>query len=399
MRKHTIELNVMAVMAVMGAMGAIARPATAQAQGKSIVETAVAAGSFKTLVQAVEAAGLTETLSGPGPYTVFAPTDEAFSKLPPGALESLMKNPESLKSVLLFHVVPGRVMAADVVKLKTAKTALGQTVQIDASKGVRVESANVVKTDVTAGNGVIHVIDAVMLPRNDVIEAARSAGSFRTLLAAIEAAGLTDTLRGDGPFTVFAPTDEAFGKLPKDALDVLLKDKAKLASVLTYHVVSGKVMAADVVKLKDAKTVQGQSVKIDASAGVKVNGSKVLKTDVPATNGVIHVIDAVLLPPDVKLGDANGEVGRSLRLAIERGVPLFNSGNVEACAAVYEVAALTVLELAGDAWDAGLRARLAQGLRAAGQSHVAADRAWALRHAFDDVLAAEHEMTRMTSAR
>lgn len=399
MRKHTIELNVMAVMAVMGAMGAIACPATAQAQGKSIVETAVAAGSFKTLVQAVEAAGLTETLSGPGPYTVFAPTDEAFSKLPPGALESLMKNPESLKSVLLFHVVPGRVMAADVVKLKTAKTALGQTVQIDASKGVRVESANVVKTDVTAGNGVIHVIDAVMLPRNDVIEAARSAGSFRTLLAAIEAAGLTDTLRGDGPFTVFAPTDEAFGKLPKNALDVLLKDKAKLASVLTYHVVSGKVMAADVVKLKDAKTVQGQSVKIDASAGVKVNGSKVLKTDVPATNGVIHVIDAVLLPPDVKLGDANGEVGRSLRLAIERGVPLFNSGNVEACAAVYEVAALTVLELAGDAWDAGLRARLAQGLRAAGQSHVAADRAWALRHAFDDVLAAEHEMTRMTSAR
>ncbi|MBZ0172422.1 MAG: fasciclin domain-containing protein, partial [Phycisphaerales bacterium] len=190
MRKHKIGLNVMTVMAV---MGAIARPATVQAQDKSLVETAVAAGSFKTLVQAVEAAGLTETLSGPGPYTVFAPTDDAFSKLPPGALESLMKNSESLKSVLLFHVVPGRVMAADMVKLKAAKTALGQTVQIDASKGVRVESANVVKTDVAAGNGVIHMIDAVMLPRNDVIEAARSAGSFRTLLAAIEAAGLTDT--------------------------------------------------------------------------------------------------------------------------------------------------------------------------------------------------------------
>ncbi|GIK15294.1 MAG: hypothetical protein BroJett003_02580 [Planctomycetota bacterium] len=396
MRKHKIGLNVMAVMAV---MGAIARPATAQAQGKSIVETAAAAGSFKTLVQAVEAAGLTETLSGPGPYTVFAPTDDAFSKLPPGALESLLKNPEALKSVLLFHVVPGRVMAADVVKLKTAKTALGQTVQIDTSNGVHVENAGVVKTDIAAGNGVIHVIDAVMLPKNDVIEAARSAGSFRTLLAAIEAAGLTDTLRGDGPFTVFAPTDEAFAKLPKNTLDGLLKDKVKLASVLTYHVVSGKVTAADVVKLKEARTVQGQSVMIDASSGVKVNASNVVNPDVPATNGVIHVIDAVLLPPNVKLGDANGEVGRSLRLAIERGAPLFNSGNVEACAAVYEVSALTVLELAGDELDAGLRARLAQGLRAAGQSHGAADRAWALRHAFDDVLAAEYEMTRMTSAR
>jgi uncharacterized surface protein with fasciclin (FAS1) repeats len=179
------------------------------------VQTAIAAGQFKTLVQAVEAAGLAETLSGTGPFTVFAPTDEAFAKLPDGALESLLKNPEALKSVLLYHVVPGKVMAADVVKLKTAKTALGQSVQIDTSKGVRVDSANVVKTDIAASNGVIHVIDSVIMPKNDIIEAARAAGSFKTLLTAIDAAGLTDTLRGEGPFTVFAPTDEAFAKLPK----------------------------------------------------------------------------------------------------------------------------------------------------------------------------------------
>jgi transforming growth factor-beta-induced protein len=218
-------------------------------------------------------------------------------------------------------------------------------------------------------------------------------------LTAIEAAGLADTLRGAGPFTVFAPTDEAFAKLPKGTLDALLKDKAKLASILTYHVVPGKVMAADVVKLKEAKTVQGQSVKINATDGVTVDNAKVVKTDVPATNGVIHVIDAVLLPPDVKLGAAAGDVGRSIRLAIERGVPLFNSGNVEACAAVYEVAATTVLELAGAQLDAGSRARLERGLRDAGHSHGASDRAWALRHAFDEVLAADREMMQITASR
>ena len=279
-------------------LAALAAPAFAQEKcdTKNIVQTAIAAGQFKTLVKAVEAAGLAETLSGTGPLTVFAPTDEAFAKLPDGALESLLKNPEALKSVLLYHVVAGKVMAADVVKLKTAKTALGQSVQIDASKDVRVENANVVKTDIAASNGVIHVIDAVIMPKNDIIEAARAAGAFKTLLTAIEAAGLTDTLRGEGPFTVFAPTDEAFAKLPKDTLDALLKDKAKLTSILTYHVVAGRVMAADVVKLTEAKTVQGQSVKVAAAGGVTVDNAKVVKTDVPATNGVIHVIDAVIMP-------------------------------------------------------------------------------------------------------
>ncbi len=398
MRMH---VRIGQLVAGVAALASVGSPAFAQEKGdsKNIVQTAVAAGQFKTLVKAVEAAGLVETLSSPGPFTVFGPTDEAFAKLPEGALESLLKNPDALKSVLLFHVVPGKVMAADVVKLKMAKTALGQSVQIDASEGVRVENANVVKTDIAASNGVIHVIDAVIMPKNDIIEAARSAGSFKTLLTAIEAAGLADTLRSAGPFTVFAPTDEAFAKLPKETLDGLLKDKAKLASILTYHVVSGKVMAADVVKLKEAKTVQGQSVKIDASSGVKVNDAKVIKTDVPATNGIIHVIDAVLLPPDVKLGAANGDVGRSIRLAIERGVPLFNAGNVEACAAVYEVAAATVLELAGEQMDTRSRARLERGLREARQSHGASDRAWAVRHAFDDVLAAEREVMQMTAAR
>jgi uncharacterized surface protein with fasciclin (FAS1) repeats len=132
--------------------------------------------------------------------------------------------------------------------------------------------------------------------KKDIVDTAVAAGSFKTLAAALQAAGLVDTLKGKGPFTVFAPTDEAFAKLPAGALDALLKDKAKLTAVLTYHVVPGKVMAADVAKMKEARTVQGGSLEIATAGGVKVNDANVVKTDIEATNGVIHVIDAVLMP-------------------------------------------------------------------------------------------------------
>ena len=131
----------------------------------------------------------------------------------------------------------------------------------------------------------------------DIVDTAVGAGMFNTLVTAVKAANLVETLKGAGPFTVFAPTDEAFAKVPKATLDALLKDQAKLKEVLTYHVVSGKVTAADVVKLKDAKTVQGQSVKIAVNGStVSVDNAKVIKTDVAASNGVIHVIDTVLMP-------------------------------------------------------------------------------------------------------
>lgn len=131
----------------------------------------------------------------------------------------------------------------------------------------------------------------------NIVDTAVNAGSFSTLVTAIKAADLVDTLKGAGPFTVFAPTDEAFAKLPDGTVDALLKDIPKLKKILTYHVVSGKVMAADVVKLKSAKTVEGSEVKIDASSGsVKVNNATVATPDVAADNGVIHIIDTVLLP-------------------------------------------------------------------------------------------------------
>ena len=132
----------------------------------------------------------------------------------------------------------------------------------------------------------------------DIVDTAVAAGSFDTLATALKAAGLVETLKGKGPFTVFAPTDDAFKKLPAGTLEKLLADKAQLTKVLTYHVVAGKVMAADVVKLSEAKTVEGSAVKIEVKDGkVKVNGANVVKTDIGASNGVIHVIDTVILPP------------------------------------------------------------------------------------------------------
>lgn len=130
----------------------------------------------------------------------------------------------------------------------------------------------------------------------DIVDTAVSAGDFTTLVAAVKAADLVDTLKGKGPFTVFAPTDAAFAKLPEGTVDELLKDTPKLKKILTYHVVSGKVLAADVKKLKSATTVEGSDIKINASKGVKVNDSTVTTADVAADNGVIHVIDTVLMP-------------------------------------------------------------------------------------------------------
>jgi uncharacterized surface protein with fasciclin (FAS1) repeats len=286
--------------------GALLSVASTTAFGfeKNIVETAVEAGKFKTLATALTAAGLIDAVNGPGPFTVFAPTDDAFAKVPKETLEMLLKpeNKEKLKAVLTYHVVPGKVMAKDVVGLKGAKSLNGQRidVKVDGDK-VSVDGANVVATDIACTNGVIHVIDSVILPASDNIPAvATKAGKFSTLLAAAKAAGLVDALSGDKALTVFAPTDEAFGKLPKGTVESLLKpeNKDKLKAILLYHVVEGRVYSEDALKAKSAATLQGGKVEITVKDGAAyVNGAKILATDVDAGNGVIHIIDSVVLPP------------------------------------------------------------------------------------------------------
>ena len=287
-----------------------ALPATAQE--KDIVDTAVGAGKFTKLVGAVKAAGLVETLKSEGPFTVFAPSDDAFAKIPEETLNSLLQpeNAEKLKSILTYHVVSGAVMAADAMKLTSAKTVEGSelTIKVD-GETVMIDSAKVVAADIKCSNGVIHIIDSVIMPKpkadsatqasKDVVDTAVSAGSFNTLVAAVKAAGLVETLKGKGPFTVLAPTDDAFKKLPEGTVETLLKpeNKDQLVKILTYHVIPASAKAADVSKMTSAPTVQGGMLTIKATDdGVMVNKAKVVKTDIECTNGIIHVIDSVILP-------------------------------------------------------------------------------------------------------
>lgn len=267
---------------------------------KTIVDIAVADGRFNTLVQAVQAAGLAETLAGDGPFTVFAPTDDAFAKLPAGTVEALLSDPEQLKNILLYHVVSGKVMSEQAASLSEAEMLNGEKVTIKSDMGkLMINDSQVVLADIEASNGVIHVIDTVLLPpqKATIVDIAKEDGRFTTLLAAVEAADLVDTLNGEGPFTVFAPTDEAFAKLPAGTIEALLQDIPQLSSILLYHVVPGKLMAADVTALDYLNTAQGESVRIKVEDGkAYINEAQIVLTDIEAANGVIHVIDTVILP-------------------------------------------------------------------------------------------------------
>ena len=276
---------------------------TTVASAEDIVVVADNAGQFKTLLAAAKAAGLVEVLKGNGPLTVFAPTDDAFSKLPPGTVEMLLKpeNKAALASVLTYHVVPGKMMAADVLKKKTLNTVNGQRTDIKMKNGrPMIDNAAIVATDIKASNGVIHVIDAVILPeQNDIIGVATKAGTFNTLAAALTEAELIETLQSKGPFTVMAPTDEAFAKLPKGTVENLLKpeNRETLKTILLYHVIPGRVYADQVVTLSEAPTAAGVKAPIKTSKdGVTVGGAKVVATDIETSNGVIHVIDTVMIP-------------------------------------------------------------------------------------------------------
>jgi uncharacterized surface protein with fasciclin (FAS1) repeats len=298
-------ISLLAVLAVAVTAVGAAGPASAgtRASNVDIVQTAVAAGQFTTLASLLQKAGLVDTLATGGPFTVFAPTDAAFAKVPKATLDALAADPAKLKAVLLYHVVPGRVTAADVVKLTSAKTAEGRSLGIKVVNGsVFVDGAQVTTPDVEATNGVIHVIDSVLIPKEatapkTIVQTAVAAGSFKTLASLLKKAGLVGTLQGKGPFTVFAPTDAAFAKLPKATLAALAKNKAKLRSVLLYHVVKGNVSAAKVVTLRSAKTLNGKAVSIRVNGGnVLVGGARVTTADVKASNGVIHVVNKVLIP-------------------------------------------------------------------------------------------------------
>lgn len=281
---------------------------------------------FSILVAALQKANLVDSLKGSGPFTVFAPTDKAFTELLTKlniSASDLLAHPQ-LSEVLLHHVVSGKVMSKDLKDDMTVKTLHGETLKIDLNNGVMIGHSQVTTADVDASNGVIHIIDKVLIPDSfkpnadyaipasyksikkdgdNLLEVALKQNTFNTLLSALLKSNYDDNLREDGPFTVFAPTDEAFAKLLLQ-LDVTaeeLLNHPKLGDVLLYHVVSNKVMSANLKNDQMVSTLSGKKIKIDLSNGVKINKSNVITADVEANNGVIHVIDSVLIPEGFKL--------------------------------------------------------------------------------------------------
>lgn len=222
-------------------------------------------------------------------------------------------------------------------------------------------------------------------------EVAGAAGSFKTLLAAVNAAGLSETLAGDGPFTVFAPTDEAFGKLPSGTVDALLEpaSRERLVAILKNHVVEGRKTGLDAANAGRVRTIGGQTLSIALEDGrLRIGGATVVANDVAASNGVIHVIDTVLLPPEPRRAEVDARV-RLFVEAIDRGVPLFNEGNPGACVAVYEIAVMAVLSWPDGNLSTAAREHLARALSEARRQRASAA-AWTLRRAMDAAIAEFH---------
>lgn len=301
------KLAALSTVALVAACGGSDDPVAA-----NIVETAKADAKFSILVEAVVAADLATTLSGPGPFTVFAPTNDAFAALLTelGVTKAqLLADKALLTSVLTYHVLPAKVSKAGVPAGKAITTVQGGIFKIDAVGADLVitdgrnRAARITATDLATSNGVIHVIDKVLLPANkNVVQTAVATPALSILVEAVTAANLGATLSGTGPFTVVAPTDAAFAALLAElgiTKAALLANTALLTKVLTYHVLPSRVLKADVPVGPAITTVQGETFTVNASLGItdrRARTANITATDILTSNGVVHLIDKVILP-------------------------------------------------------------------------------------------------------
>jgi len=280
--------------------------ASARPAEKDIIATAKEVGDLDTLVTALKAADMVAPLEGEGPFTVFAPSDEAFAGLPVGKLNSLLmpQNKEELAGILKYHVVEGRLTADQIAEKGSLETLAGARLKVTVENGtVIVNGASLTKADIGASNGIIHVIDKVLMPpaAKNIVETATADKDLKTFVTALKAADLVEPLQDEGPFTVFAPTNAAFAKLPPGKLDSLLmpQNKEELAGILKYHVVEGRLTADQIAEKGSLETLAGARLKVTVENGkVMVDGASLTKADIGASNGIIHVIDGVVMPPE-----------------------------------------------------------------------------------------------------
>ncbi|MFO7999245.1 MAG: fasciclin domain-containing protein, partial [Bacteroidales bacterium] len=308
-----------------------------------------------TLAVAVTEAGLVEALSAEGPFTVFAPTDDAFAALPEGLLETLLEDPSGmLTDILLYHVVSGSAYSGDLSDGQSVSTLFGQDVTVTINEeGVFINNARVVIADLEADNGVVHVIDAVLVPAEEpttVVDIITGSEVHTTLAVAVTEAGLVEALSAEGPFTVFAPTDDAFAALPEGLLETLLEDPSgMLTDILLYHVVSGSAYSGDLSDGQSVSTLFGQDVTVTINEeGVFINNARVVIADLEADNGVVHVIDAVLVPAEEPTTNVNTPIGST---GIEVSVypnPARNFFNIEFQSGASERVSLEIYSMIGN---------------------------------------------------
>ena len=280
---------------------------------KTIAELAADDPNLSTLVTALGAANLVDTFNGDTLFTVFAPTNAAFGALPDGALDALVADVPQLTKVLTYHVAEGELDAAAVLGSSDIDTLFGQPAAVTNDNGPAIDGAPISATDIPALNGVIHVIDAVMSPPT-IAEVASANADLSTLVTALGAADLVDTFNGAGTFTVFAPTNAAFTALPDGVLDGLLADIPQLTKVLTYHVATQELDATAVTSADSIDMLFGQPAAIN---GANIDGAPIAITNIPAGNGIIHVIDAVMIPPTVMEVVRESEIHTTLEVAID----------------------------------------------------------------------------------
>jgi len=372
--------------------------------GGEVAPTTSYPDDYATVLSLVQTLGLDKELENlDGAFTLFAPSDKAFQALPDGVFQQLARpeNTELLRDVLLYHVVPARYPAAKAVKLNSANSLQKSALKFAVKDGeLKVNQATVIETDLEFAGGVVHAIDQVLVPVSVANKLSKAPSTKSTLVAEsttvfalIEAAGLEEVLAKKDRYTLFAPTDHAFAALDPAVVEALLMPENidALRSVLLRHVVNGGVTAYSALQLAQS-VPQGNAVKVEAldgyaldlrldkSAGLSIGGSKITRTDILAGNAVIHVIDQVLVPADLKLASAD-PITSFLEGVVARGVKDFNSGNVEACATGYRTA-LEALSTFGSVDDQLLQAAIDDALEVASQQ-PARNAAWTLRAAID----------------
>lgn len=377
-------------------------------QSDSSLETASTSGMDNSLGAVANAAGLNTLiklvslseikLPHAEKVTIFAPSDAAFTKLPEETLEYLASpdGRSTLQSILSYHIVSGETRSNELLNKRSLLTLNGQDLDIQLDGGLSISGAGVKIVDVPFDGGIVHVVDSVLIPESkSILELAAQTNELSTLVAAVTAAGIGDQLGSEnGPWTVFAPINSAFASLPDGILEELLesKNRARLIDLLGLHVIPGRISSNELLTNQRARSYFGNKIDFSIENGqLTVQGARIISSDIQASNGVVHLIDRVITPtvsatPEqatLLISPRNQEAVRLYELAVRRGVTLFNDGQREACAFVYEIAIESMIALGSDSLDSRGVERLVMGLAEAESESDWAERAWIYRRALD----------------